>query len=431
MKFLSRLIALATAMGAGVALSLAATPARAVSAVPRAAATTGGTQLWVARFAGGSGGVAVSPTGSAVFVTGGASVPGETRKAMGETLAYDPATGATLWRASYHPGKRSSLTFANIAVSPDGSTVFVASPDFIPSPEEKYPRYLIVAYNAATGAQLWADKGVASGNLTSLAVSPDSSTVFVTGGFGGEGDETFAYNAATGAEVWAAGPGFDGESVVVSPDGSTVFVTGGPFDAPATVAYNATTGAELWTVPSPATGPVQVAVSPDGSTVFMTGAGNDTTNTVAYNAATGAALWTSTIAGTAPATNHSGIYPLVVSPNGATVFVTTTGLEGHSGATVAYNAATGTTLWSVRGNVIFPDIAVSPDGSEVFIAGEVPRPGASRLPALGTVAFNATTGARLWVAHYSHSDNVSGIAVSPDGSTAFVIGGYSTLAYRS
>src|SRR5215469_16513032 len=71
----------------------------------------------------------------------------------------------------------------------------------------------------AVGQPLWPD------GATAVAVSPDGNTVFVTGG------ATVAYDAATGAQLWASrftGPfQFDfASSIAVSPAGGTVFVTG-------------------------------------------------------------------------------------------------------------------------------------------------------------------------------------------------------------
>ena len=96
-------------------------------------------------------------------------------------------------------------------------------------------------------------------NVVSVAVS-SGGLVFVTGwssGAGPGGIATVAYSAATGAFQWAAlyqAPrGEDVSSMAVSPDGKTVFITGtryrkgsGSESDYLTVAYGAATGAQLW-----------------------------------------------------------------------------------------------------------------------------------------------------------------------------------------
>src|SRR5262249_2377066 len=100
---------------------------------------------------------------------------------------------------------------------------------------------------AVRGTRLWVSRydGASRGRAAAVAASPDGSTVFVAGtvdaGAGSSDDVTVAYDAATGARLWAsryAGTGgFNAATAVaVSPDGKTVFVTGGT-----TVAYNAAT----------------------------------------------------------------------------------------------------------------------------------------------------------------------------------------------
>src|SRR5207253_704790 len=94
--------------------------------------------------------------------------------------------------------------------------------------------------NASTGAKLWGQRynGRADGydGAGALKVSPDGTTVFVSGGSvasnGLTDYATIAYDAGTGAQLWVKrydGPGHgdDGASALgVSPDGSRVFVTG-------------------------------------------------------------------------------------------------------------------------------------------------------------------------------------------------------------
>src|SRR5207247_7304115 len=96
-----------------------------------------------------------------------------------------------------------------------------------------------------------------------------------------------------------------------------------------------------------------VAVSPDGGTVFVTGysdsgaVGSDMA-TVAYDAATGAVRWIRRYNG--PAGTGDGAYAVAVSPDGSRVFVTgfTDDPEGYYAtfATVGYDAVAGTTLWA-------------------------------------------------------------------------------------
>jgi WD40 repeat protein len=155
--------------------------------------------------------------------------------------------------------------------------------------------YSTVAYDAATGAQLWVSRYDGPGGLVDEAfspgVSPEGARVFVTGETGGstsdEDHTTISYDACTGAQLWVRG--YNGlangddiaESLAVSPDGTKVVVTG-QSDASngyadyATVAYDASTGAKLWVrrYKGPANSEDEafsIGVSPDGSAVFVTG----------------------------------------------------------------------------------------------------------------------------------------------------------------
>ncbi len=90
---------------------------------------------------------------------------------------------------------------------------------------------------APLGGTLWKARYNGQANradeANAVAVSPDGGTVFVTGGSDGSGaiDDyaTVAYDAATGTQLWAAryagpGNGYDtGIAVDVSPDGARVF----------------------------------------------------------------------------------------------------------------------------------------------------------------------------------------------------------------
>jgi sugar lactone lactonase YvrE len=306
--------------------------------------------------------VAVSPGGARVFITGGT---GDSYL----TIAYRAVSGAKIWAASYDgPGNADGGDFGNsLAVSPDGSTVFVTGESAGSGTDADYAT---VAYDAATGAEMWAARhgGPAGGydSARSLGVSPDGSRVFITGESAGSGTDadynTIAYDAATGAEAWAArydGPasGYDAaHALAVSPDGSTVFVTGGSAGNAsrsdfATVAYHASAGARVWT--RRLDGPTSrldygaaVAVSPDGRRVYVTGTsvGRGTSSdyaTIAYASSTGATTWSKRYDGPVTDTSWDNPHAIAVSPDGSEVVVTGESNGGGTGqdyATVAYTA---------------------------------------------------------------------------------------------
>ena len=255
-----------------------------------------GAQLWVQRYTGPGNAddnalsVTASPDGRTVFVTG--SSTGKSTGADYATVAYRAATGAQRWVKRYNgPGNGQDSAFS-VAVSPSGSKVFVTGHSAGANSGEDYAT---VAYSAATGTQQWASRYNGPGNgfdgARSVKVSPGGGTVFVTGlstgATSGQDYATVAYRAATGAQQWVSrynGPGNGTDvarSVAVSPGGSKVFVTGESAGANsggdyATVAYSAATGAQLWAsrYNGPGNGPdaaAAVAASPCGGMVFVTG----------------------------------------------------------------------------------------------------------------------------------------------------------------
>jgi len=134
-----------------------------------------------------------------------------------------------------------------------------------------------------------------------------------------------------------------------------------------------------------------------------------------------------------PANDLDAATALGVSPDGSKVFVTgqsTGSTSSQDYFTLAYDAPTGARLWAKRYNGPANDydvataLAVSPDGSKVFVTGYSYGSGSSYDYA--TVAYEATTGAQLWVARYngpaSSFDVATGLGVSTDGSTVFVTG---------
>ena len=426
---------------------------------------------------------------SALGVTGASAsgaatgAPHPARALLARAPVAAAVPGAQIWVKRYSRSSLYTDVATSVAVSPSGGTVFVTG--YSTDPASVYYDYATIAYNAATGAQLWVKRYNGPANRSdeahSVAVSPSGGTVFVTGYSEGassaEDYATVAYNAATGAQRWVkrynspANSIDHARAVAVSPTGGTVFVTGFSAGATsgtdyATVAYNAATGAQRWVkrYNGPANGSddaYAVAVSPRGASVFVTGYDTGTITgpdyaTVAYNAATGAQRWVKRYNGTANIGDYAT--SAAVSPDNGTVFVTgqsvgAAGLtQSFDYATVAYNAATGAVRWVKRYNGpansgdYANSVAVSPTKDTVFVTGG--STGTITGVDYTTIAYYAPNGAQLWVKRYDpgnllpagNDDAAYSLAVSPSGGTVFVTGAstgatsrldYATVAYNA
>jgi hypothetical protein len=366
------------------------------------------------------------------------------------------------WEARYPSGP---LALVAMAMAPDGSRDFVTG--------QGTDGYATVAYNSV-GEQLWAAKypgPLHVGNATAVAAAPDGLSVYVTGqseAINGHYDyASIAYDALTGKPVWAKrynGPANSDDqatAIGISPDGSTVLVTGssarpdGCTDY-ATVAYAASTGQQLWVKRYGFTGAdcelaSALTVSPDGYEVIVTGWFQLDYGTVAYRISDGKQLWAATYDGNY---NNDRAVDLAMSPDGARVFVV--GLSYDPGAvayaTVAYAAASGSQLWVARydggQNQTPKAVATSPDGSMVFVTGY--SQGQGNDYDFATLAYDSGDGSTLWVRRDSSGlVNPTGlylgehhpIGVSPDGATVYITGitkdlesvnvDYATLAYAT
>ncbi len=245
--------------GSVLVASMVAAIAIAFVAAPGASGTTMSRKLWSARYDGKAhlndqaSWDALSPDGSALYVTG------KSAGANGDdyvTIAYATTTGDKLWKASYDGPAHGADDGVGVVASPDGSAVFVTGTS---AGDTTGSDYATVAYDAGTGAQLWAKRydgpGHGDDSTISIGFSPDGSNLFVTGdSIGKAGDldfATVAYDTANGDRAWVAryeGPGHGEDSpgaLTVGPDG-TVYVMGGSlgkgtgFDV-ATVAYAGST----------------------------------------------------------------------------------------------------------------------------------------------------------------------------------------------
>lgn len=262
-----------------------------VFAVTIAYNATTGASKWTRQLAGsGAAAMALSPGGRTVYVTG-------TNGTFFTTIAYGVPAGTRKWVSRYRArttlGGDSRIQAWSIAAAPGGSTVYVAGTAGNAVRRNKGPGhdYATIAYRASTGAQLWVRRynGTANRNdeAHSLAVAPGGNAVFVTGaslGTNGHFDYATVGYSSSGARLWVArfnDPGSDNAAAWVtrvSPDATTVYVTGS-YETDlgsnlTTIAYNAATGAVKWNSTHDSGfqhSTLAMALAPDASAVYICG----------------------------------------------------------------------------------------------------------------------------------------------------------------
>lgn len=369
----------------------------------------------------------VATNGRRVFVTG---LDLDGRGFL--TFALDADTGAVRWTRRYHGPVGSSGTPSGIALSPDGDSVFLTGERNLTDGSVKEGT---VAYSARDGATLWSAKAAGSpGHDFSARIAASGARVFVTTtrdeGASRQNDfVTIAYDEATGVHLWTrlfddAG-NWDSATggVALGPHGASVFVSGESYDGSdsdyVTVGYDAADGSRLWKSryagPALYDTPKAITTSPDRSELFVTGSSSSIGGigwpdvaTVALDTVTGTQLWVSRYGGSAEQLDS----PLAIVASDSDVFVTGTSAssrqypceDGSGGLcydrdvlTIAYDAGTGSELWVRRHNGTADSddwgaaVVVDPAGQRVFVTGEeVAETPLATIPRWITIAYDAS-----------------------------------------
>lgn len=339
-----------------------------------------------------------------------------------------PARGCASVRALRGPAP--FLGSQAVAISPDGSNVYVASSasNAIAVFRRDASTGTLTQAGGAGGCIAAAGAGGCARALgligpSSVAVSPDGRNVYATA-VTSDAVDVFRRNPTTGALAQAgdgsgclasaartgcsAGRALTGADVVrVSPDGQNVYVGAFRGDAVAVFARNASTGALVQ--PTGATGCIVqtaadgcatgvalagvegMAISNDGNDVYVAAALSNALDTFSRNASTGALSQATSpagcivdvaLAGCTTGTQVSGANAVAVSPDDADVYVTS--LLSSSITSFARTATTGylAQLPGTSACVIYllavgcslgralsaPEgLAVSPDGASVYV----------------------------------------------------------------
>jgi 6-phosphogluconolactonase (cycloisomerase 2 family) len=337
----------------------------------------------------------------------------------------------------------------SVAVSPDGSHVYVAS----------YADGAVVAFsrNASTGALTyveteWDDDSGVDGldGARSVIVSPDNDHVYVAGSID-DAVAVFGRNTTTGELTFVevhkddsqggTVDGLDGaRSVIVSPDNNHVYVASDMDDAVTVFDRNTTTGeltfvevhkddSQGGTVDGLASAR-SVAIDPDGDHVYAAGDGDHAVAVFSRNTSTGALTFVEMQQdGVGGVDGLRFVESVTVSPDGDHVYAASKGDDAV--AVFDRNKSSGALTFvemqqdgagGVDGLDDARSLTVSPDGNHVYALGYSDD---------AIVAFwrNGATGALTFADVKMHTspaytmnelDGARSVAVSPDGNHVYV-----------
>ena len=383
---------------------------------------TSGTLAFVEVAAGGGGSVTVSPDGANVYVGLAA-------------FQRDRASGALSFVG--YPEESGGVVGGSATVSRDGANVYVAELGAL-AVFHRDRASGALSFFEAHESEVSVGGSEAFDGVGAVALSPNGSHVYMVSG----ADDTvavFQRDGTSGAlscidvgnDVNSV-EGLDGAfSVAVSPDGGHVYVASAIDGALVVFRRDATTGALTFVEAQRngvngvdgLDGAFSVTVSPDGDHVYVASSFPGAVAVFQRDAVTGALTFVEGHRnGTGGADGLAGARSVAVSPGGGNVYVAS--FLDNAVAVFRRTATTGTLTFveaekngigGVNGIAGAESVAVSPDGSHVYVAGLGFAGG-------GIAVFrrNATSGALTFV----DADELIGaeaLTVSPDGGNVYAV----------
>lgn len=296
-----------------------------------------------------------------------------------------------------------------VAITPNGKTAYVVNFGSDNVTE------IDTATNTASPQSAWITVG---SEPDAIAITPDGATAYVAN----SGDGTISKIAlATGNVQATIDVGGNPTGIAIAPNGQTAYVTNNNpgFEnlIPITLSNDAVqpgipVGTLVDGVPT-AIDPVAVAITPDGTTAFVVDRGS---NTVAgtltpVDLATGVAgspFSQIDGSGTALGTEPDAIG---ISPNGGDAYVTNFGSGTISQVTLSDDQATAISTGDAGSDPL--GVAVTPDGTGVYVADGLPTTVGSTTPA-GTVSVLTTPTTAESPASIGVGAGADAIAITPD-----------------
>lgn len=345
-----------------------------------------------------------------------------------------------------------------VAVSPDGRHVYAADVG-----DSFLVAYAVNPDNTLTPTASYASSILSvTSRYTSpiqVAVSADGANVYVTGN-ASDSIATFTRDVDTGGLthlvtaregqgygcVLFPSPSCDGNvsgldgayGIALSPDGQYVYVSSVVSDSVVVLRRDKSTGALASTTllgsgayfvqrysHAQLNAAYGLAASPDGANLYVTGYTSDSLLTLKRDASTGQ-LSTSQVLTPSAASGLSGVFRVIVSPDGN--FVYTAAYDSHSVCAFKRSAVDGKLTWlSCSSSTVFlnnaSDLALTPDGKHLLVTAYTSdgvavytrNPKTSLLIFKETITRSVTTGLPAL-------DGARGIVAHPNGRAAYATG---------